>query len=146
MFNNSQLIPFPWNSLSLLSSCKLLAAKASFVQQFTVYRFIVRRNTSCFQIWLLLLHTVLPLPGRCSGRNSGPSNPIQPLCISHESVALLLHPPSVISFSRQKSLVFPRQKTFHTFWIVPAALLSNMFKSTKAFVHGKRLYSVEKHI
>lgn len=110
----------------------------------SVYRFIVRRNTVCFQIWLLLLRTVQPLPGLCSERNSEPPNPTQPLCISHESVALLLHPSFSHLFSRQKSLAFPRQKTFHTFWIIPAALLSNILKSTNAFVHGKRIYSVEK--
>lgn len=131
---------FPELSQSPLSSRELLAAKAAFVQQFTAYRLAVRRNTICFQIWLLLLRMALPLPSLCSGRNSEPSNPTYPLRVSHDSVALLLHPPSVISFPDRTAWctqLFPRQKTFHTFWIIPAALLSNISKSAKAFVHGK---------
>lgn len=134
---------FPELSQSPLSSCELLAAKASFVQQFTAYRLAVRRNIICFQIWLLLLCMVFPLPSLCSGRNSEPSNSTYPLRISHDFVALLPHPPSVISFPDRRAWftqLFPRQKTFHTFWIIPAALLSTILKSTKAFVHGKREY------
>lgn len=87
---------FPELSQSPLSSCELLAAKASFVQQFTAYRLTVRRNTICFQIWL-------PLPGLFSGRNSEPSNPSYPLRISHRFVALLAHPPSVIPFPGRRA-------------------------------------------
>lgn len=132
---------FPEFSQSRLSSCELLAARASFVQQFTAYRLTVKRNTICFQSWPLLLHMVLPLPSLCSGRNSEPSNPTYPLCISPDFLALSPHPPSVISFPDTRAWctqLFPRQKTFHTFWIIPAALPSNISKSTRAFVHGRR--------
>lgn len=83
----------------------------------------------------------LPLPSLCAGRSSEPSNPPYPLCISHDFVAFLLHAPSVISFPDRRAWctqLFPRQKTFHTCWIIPAAFLSNIFKFTESFAHGKR--------
>lgn len=113
---------FPELSQSPLSSCKLLAAKASFVQQFTAYRLTARRKFkfgSYYFVWSS------PCPVFFSGRNTEPSNHTYPLCISHDSLALLPHSPSVISFPDGRArctLLFPREETFHTFWIIPAAL------------------------
>lgn len=86
-------------------------------------------------------HTVLPLPGLCSARNSEPSL-FQPYTASlHFSWVGSPLAASSFShvFSRQKGLTFHRKKTFHTFWVIHAAFFQT-FSSPLKLLSWKNIF------